>query len=244
MRNEVHDDNPAVLDSVVARRNRRRKQALAGVAGLAVLGAGAFAVTSQVTAETRSHDTAAEAPLPAATSSSSAADATSGPASPAAAGPASPAAAGSAPAAAAKPKTTQEQIEAVKGTAAKNTAQRIRRPLAAAVDAVADEDLTVTTIGSLKDDKATIKVVSARLDLTGQRELGWVAGKGEKAGSASCTQKIRVSPDLPARLRPTLLLCWRTSASRSVYTVAVNLTGKPSVKASVAQIDKAWSALS
>ncbi|MGA5302435.1 hypothetical protein ACPCHT_21080 [Nucisporomicrobium flavum] len=237
MRNEVHDDNPAVLDSVVARRNRRRKQALAGVAGLAVLGVGAFAVTSQVTAENRPREAAAEAPAPAAGGTA---------ASPAAGGTAaaSPEGAESAPAAAAKPKTTKEQIEAVKGTAAKNTAQRIRRPLAAAVDAVSDSDLTVTTIGSLKDDKASMKVVSARLDLTGQRELALVADKGEKVGDASCTQKIRVSPDMPARVRPTMVLCWRTSAAKSVYTVTVNLNGKPSAKRSVAQIDKVWASLS
>ncbi|UQU66936.1 hypothetical protein COUCH_11955 [Couchioplanes caeruleus] len=240
MRNEVHDDDPAVSDSVVARRNRRRKQALAGVAGLAVLGAAAFAVTSHVTAETRTHETAGEAQAHAQAHAPADAGATSSPAAADGVGTAPDDAAS----AAAKPKTTKEQIEAVKGAAVKNTTQRIRRPLPPAADAVSDEDLTVATIGSLKDDKSSIRVVSARLDLTGQRELGWVADKGQKVGAASCTQKIRVSPDMPARVRPTLLLCWRTSASRSVYTVAVDLKGKPSAKASVAQIDKAWSALS
>ncbi|MEV4709260.1 hypothetical protein [Actinoplanes sp. NPDC049316] len=237
MRNEVHDDNQTVSDTGVARRNRRRKQALAGVGGLAVLGVAAFAVNSQVTAETRTHRTAADGRAPAAAGAASSPQAT-------AAAAAAPDAAASAPAAAAKPKTTKEQIEAVKGAAAKNTAQRIRRPLPAPARAVSDSALTVATIGSLKDDKSTMKVVSARLDLTGQRELRLAADKGEKVGAASCTQKIRVSPDLPARVRPSLLLCWRTSASKSVYTVAVDLKGKPSAKASVAQIDKAWSALS
>jgi len=237
MRNEVHDDNENT-DSVVARRNRRRKQALAGVAGLAVLGAGAFLVTSQTSGGPDAREAAAEAPAPA-TAGSAPASAPAGDPGQASAG-----AGPSAPAAAATPRTTKEQIAAVQGTAAKNTAERIRRPLPAVANAVPDSDLTVTSIGSLKDDKANIRVVSARLDLTGQRELSWVADKGEKVGGARCTQKIRVTPDQPPRVRPTFLLCWRTSADKSVYTVAVNLKGKPSAQESVAQIDKAWASLS
>ena len=90
-----------------------------------------------------------------------------------------------------------------------------------------------------------MRVVSARQDLTGYRELGWVTAEREQVGDGvQCTQRIQLSPDSPAKVRPTLLLCWRTSAARSAYTVAVDFKGKPSVQESVAEINKAWSKLS
>jgi len=102
---------------------------------------------------------------------------------------------------------------------------------------------TVTTSGSLKRDRRTMRVITARGDLTGQRELAWAADEGRAVGNARCTQNFRFNPGASVGERPTMLLCWRTSSDRSVYTVAVDLDGRPSTSDSVAAIDKAWSKL-
>ncbi|MFC7279249.1 hypothetical protein ACFQS1_35255 [Paractinoplanes rhizophilus] len=88
-----------------------------------------------------------------------------------------------------------------------------------------------------------MRVVSARSDLTGQRELAWVGDEGEPIGNARCTQRIRLSNNQTATVRRNLLLCWRTSSEKSVYTVAVDLDGKPSRIKSVASIERQWSKL-
>jgi hypothetical protein len=103
--------------------------------------------------------------------------------------------------------------------------------------------LTVTTSGSLPKDHHTLKVVSALDDLSGQHELAWAADSGHPVGDARCTQNFRIGPSAAAKVRPTMLLCWRTSADRSVYTVAVDLDQRPSEKASVATINEVWSKL-
>jgi len=101
---------------------------------------------------------------------------------------------------------------------------------------------TISESGS-PTDRRTLRVVSARGDLTGSRELLWVADGGHAVGKARCSQRFRFSPDAAVSEKPTLLICWRTSATRSVYTVAVDLDGRPSEKASVATIDKVWAQL-
>jgi hypothetical protein len=102
---------------------------------------------------------------------------------------------------------------------------------------------SVTNSGSLAKERRTLRIVSARGDLTGARELTWVADGGHPVGSARCSQKFRFNPKSAVSEKPTLLICWRTSATRSVYTVAVDLDGRPSEKASVATIDKVWAEL-
>jgi hypothetical protein len=104
----------------------------------------------------------------------------------------------------------------------------------------AEVKVTVSASGTLAKDKRTFKVVSARGDLTGQRELRWVADAGHAVGDARCTQTFRFNPQSKAGVKPTLLICWRLSPTKSVYTVLVDLNHKPSAKASVAAIDKTW----
>ncbi len=104
--------------------------------------------------------------------------------------------------------------------------------------------LHIVESGSLTTDHKTLRVVSAPLDLTGQRELAWVADGGEPYGDADCTQKIKMSNNPTAAVRPTLLICWRVSATRSAYTVAVDLSQHPSKADSVAALDQAWAKLS
>lgn len=109
------------------------------------------------------------------------------------------------------------------------------------VEAREDVPATVQTYGA--DNGQTMRVVTARGDLTGQREMAWAADSGHRVGDAWCTQNFRFSPDRPASVRPTMLLCWRTSAHRSAYVVTVNPTGKPSEQDTVAVINREWSKL-
>jgi len=94
-----------------------------------------------------------------------------------------------------------------------------------------------------KTAQGTIRVVSARYDLTGQRELGLAGDDGDPVGSARCTQRVKFSAEAAAQVKPSLLLCWRTSAGRSVVTLAAVPGGHPSSARSVAAIDKEWAAL-
>jgi len=103
-------------------------------------------------------------------------------------------------------------------------------------------DATVTTTGTVAVDHHTLRVVAARRDLTGQGELGWVADSGYPVGDARCSQTVRIGTT-PVRVRRTLLICWRTSAQRSVYTVAVDLDRPPSATDSVAALNRAWMSL-
>jgi hypothetical protein len=96
---------------------------------------------------------------------------------------------------------------------------------------------------SEKSAQGTIRVVSARYDLTGQRELGLAADRGQAVGRSRCTQRLRFSSESVGQLKPSILLCWRTSSRRSVVTLAVSPHGTPWPEASVAAIDREWSAL-
>jgi hypothetical protein len=140
------------------------------------------------------------------------------------------------------PTTTQtsekvdQRVAAIRSAAAKK-GPGVLRPLPSAS---APGDVTTTTS---EQDGGTLKVVSARADLTGYRELGWVADPGEEVGSARCSDTIRLSVDAKPVKHPTLLICWRTSARKSVYTLAVKPKGKPSPKDSAAAIDRQWNRL-
>jgi hypothetical protein len=102
---------------------------------------------------------------------------------------------------------------------------------------------TVSSSGSLPKDRRTLRVVSARSDLTGQEELGWVADDGHPVGTSRCSRNLRFVPDMPSKEHPTTLICWRTSATKSVYTILVDLEKRPSERASVATIDRVWSSM-
>ncbi len=103
-------------------------------------------------------------------------------------------------------------------------------------------DATVTTSGTVAVDHHMLRVVAARRDLTGQGELAWVADSGYPVGDARCSQTFRIGTT-PVRVRRTLLICWRTSPARSVYTVAVDIDRSPSATDSVAALNRAWTSL-
>ncbi len=230
----------------MTRRARRRKQAMIGVVGLvSLLGAGA-AVATQVLDDSGAAPTSGAGALqpvvPAAPS------ATSGAAPRVSAEPTTSAGAGTSPTAKAatatpRPKTTAERIAAVRSLAAKPNNQ-VRRPPAptgaAAAVTVNAADVTTT---ELKQNGENIRVRSARQDLTGYNELGLVGDAGTKYGDARCTNKIRVRDGEKPRARSTFLLCWRTSATKSVFTVTVKFDGRPTPSLSVAALNNEWAKL-
>lgn len=90
----------------------------------------------------------------------------------------------------------------------------------------------------------TVRVSSARFDLTGQSDLTLAADEGHaERDGVRCTNRVRFSPDEPAATRNSLLLCWRTSGDRSVVTMAVAARGRPDPEDSIGIIEQEWAAL-
>ncbi len=105
--------------------------------------------------------------------------------------------------------------------------------------AVGDATVIGRQYGSAKQRK-TIRVVAARTDLTNKLELAWPADKGTKVGSARCTQNFVLTEGGTPRVRPTMLMCWRTSATFSAYSIVIDFDTKPSEKDAVTAIDDVW----
>ena len=228
--------------------NARRKQAIVGVVGLAaVLGGGAYVLTDRLAGDKPSttSETGALAPTSIPTSIAAPPDETAEPSPPVSLTPENSAAS---PSKSASPSVTSkspaDRAKAAREAGAK-FGVKVQRPLpqSAVESSITPADLTVTQIGDLKADRSMIKVVSARKNLAGYRELGWVADEGERVGNATCSQTFRFSAGQQPAERPTYLVCWRTSATRSVYTTATDMDGRPSKQASVAALDRQWERL-
>ena len=95
----------------------------------------------------------------------------------------------------------------------------------------------------MKTADGSINVVTAKADLTGQRELAMAADNGTPVGDVRCTQRLRFANAMAPRTLPMVLLCWRVSAHKSVLTLATAKTGSPSPAASAAIIDREWAKL-
>jgi hypothetical protein len=234
-----HSDHRHGAYETAARRSRRRRKRMAGAVGLAALiGGGAFIATEALTE--KSGIIAAESGSPSRLAP---------PSEPPSASPAThepPRPNGKAripsPAPTVTPttKSAEQRVQDARDAAAQDGVQLLR-PLTPAP--LTDAEVTVTNSGSLQRDRTTLRVVSARGDLSGQRELAWVADRGVPHGDVLCSQTVRFSIDTKASKNKNLLICWRTSATRSVFTVMVDLDGHPSIENSIAAIDDRWSRL-
>jgi hypothetical protein len=144
---------------------------------------------------------------------------------------------------------TGDAVSGASGPAVSTTGSRAGTPSPvgrvpkSTAPAVVDVDVTVSSSGSLPKDHRTLRVVTARSDLTGQRELAWAADAGYAVGKAKCTQNFRFSETSRVGERPTMLLCWRTSAQKSVVVIAVDIDKRPSAQKSVATLNRIWSRL-
>jgi hypothetical protein len=90
----------------------------------------------------------------------------------------------------------------------------------------------------------TVRVVVARTDLTGKLEQAWAAGTGTRVGQDSCTHDTRVTPTSKPRVRPTVLVCWRSTPTLSAYALVIDPKAKALVPDAdgAAALDTAWQA--
>ncbi len=238
-------------------RNRKRRLAVAGATGLAVVaGAGAILLTTR-TDDPAPPDLGAVAPIvatPSATTAPSPA-ASSGMPSPASSADGeqmatadsvpdqkTKSAAPKASASTAKAATNDEvrkKIEAARSKAAAD-GHPVQRPLTASTG-VAAESLDSYMEKSRKlDDGGVLRIFSAKGDLSNQREMLWAADSGEASGDARCTQKFRFAQNAEPAVRPSMLLCWRITSKRSVVVLAIAKKGSPSAPQTVAALDTEW----
>ncbi|WP_030438882.1 hypothetical protein [Actinoplanes subtropicus] len=225
------------VPSAISSRVRRNKRTVIGVTGLAaVLGVGALLVTHQVrngsgaAVETTGETEALPARTAGSPSPLRSGRAASGGA--AVMGPVAPAVSGA--------KSVAERLREAR-SANQRLGTEVRQPAPRPPTHVDPSKVKVVQTGSNQTGHM-MRVSSAPFDLTGYRELAWVRD-GARYGDATCTQKITVSQNVPARERLTLLICWRTSAKKSAYTVAIDFHKRPSAADSVAELDKAWAAI-
>jgi len=107
----------------------------------------------------------------------------------------------------------------------------------------AAESAPVTVSYRSGTDGSTIRVVSAHYDLTGRWELLAAADRGHIVGGARCTPNLNAGPAATPKIRPSMLLCWRTAANKSVVTIAIDKLRPPSARASAEVVDQEWTAM-
>jgi hypothetical protein len=104
---------------------------------------------------------------------------------------------------------------------------------------------TVSTTSTTENTaQGLIQITTAHGDLKGISPQALAGDAGKPAGDGiSCTNKLRFSVNAPARTIPNMLLCFKTSAERSVVTMATAKKGSPSTAASTAIIAREWAKL-
>ena len=88
----------------------------------------------------------------------------------------------------------------------------------------------------------SIRLVVGRTDLTGKLDLLWAADAGRLVGAVRCTDNTRVTPTSKPRIRPTVMLCWRTTAALSVSALILDPRATTPVTAEdgAAAVDVGW----
>lgn len=229
-----------------SRRHRRR--AVVGTAGLtAVLGSGAYLTTTWIVNDDSRPVATTEAVGTATPESTAARPASAGvTTTPSRAVPSSAAPeTGTTGRAAPEPSRyapPEQRVDAARKAAAENGVDLMHPVVPGGAASGPAVDTQVRTTGSVKEG-GTMRVITAHGDLTGTRELSWVAGGVTEHGGVRCSQTIKLANEATPERRRNLLICWRTSAKRSVVTVTVDLGGKPSKARSVEVIEREWAGL-
>jgi hypothetical protein len=232
------DDRPddgAAHRAVPERTSHRRRIQVAAVAGLAILGAGAYAITTQAGdgGRTAARNTGAVGSASADAQLQGQADSVTSSSGP------SPAPGNRVAPAPSLSQKVDDQIRKAREKAAKDG-----YPLQRAITPTPGAAAGPVQTRSLPRKNGSLRVTTARFDLTGQQELLWVADKGKPVGGGiSCSQKFKFSNNSEATVRPTMLVCWLTSKSKSVVTVLVDLGGKPTAAESAQVITTEWAKL-
>jgi len=108
-----------------------------------------------------------------------------------------------------------------------------------AAEALPGGRVTGRTYGAGGPEKS-IRIVTAKGDLTGKLELAWAADKGAAVGDDRCTQNVQLTPNGRAAVRPTLALCWRTSENLSAYVLLIDPKHQVTVAEAAKALDAAW----
>ncbi len=135
----------------------------------------------------------------------------------------------------------RKSIEAARERMRKDGVE-VQRALTPTVPQTAEE-IDMTTRGSLKSG-GIVRVLAAREDLTGQRELAYVAGGVRKYRNVPCSQTFKFSTNPKPARKDNLLMCWRTTATKSVVAIVVDPKGKPSRDKALAAIEQKWRSMS
>ncbi|MEU8813366.1 hypothetical protein [Actinoplanes sp. NPDC048796] len=228
------------------RRVQRRKKFAVGVAGLAALVAGAgYGVSAWQTA--RESTFVADAPGPVVTSTSR-----SSPKPAVVPTPApqtsfraklprlSAARQRTSPSPTPSPTTPPVRDEDV---ASAQISSLLRAPRTRPSGGVAAAGESIAVANERGPDGSTIRIVSARYDLTGRGARLWATDGGVPVGNARCTRNVRADGRSAAETRPGLLLCWRVTPDRSVVTVATRTGGSPAPVSSARLIERVWQRL-
>ncbi|BAL91688.1 hypothetical protein AMIS_64680 [Actinoplanes missouriensis 431] len=230
-----HDRQPDGPPTTLARSRWSRHRLAVGTAGVAaILGAGAYLVTDRIVNDA-DRTAAREVPVtvlpggPAETPGTPSAD-------PATASP-EPTVSATETSAAPIPSAVAEEIKEARRKMAEDGVA-VQRPIVPKVVKPA-EDVKVTEKGSLKKG-GILRVVTARGDLTDQRELRYVAGGVTEHRDIPCSQTFRFSTNPTPKKRDNLLMCWRTTAEKSVLAIVVDPGGHPSPDKAVDALQKAW----
>jgi len=99
------------------------------------------------------------------------------------------------------------------------------------------------TFGTGEQGSRSIRVVIARTDLTGKLEQAWAApNAGTATGQDTCTNNTVLVPKGPAKVRETVMLCWRVTPEMSGYALIIDPTAKTAVSPNdgAAALDEAW----
>ncbi|WP_433366455.1 hypothetical protein ACQPZX_37765 [Actinoplanes sp. CA-142083] len=199
-------------------------KAVAGVAGLAAaLGGTVYLSTSGNGGETaRTTNTAAIAPLAQATSPSAAASTTQ--ARKPAAGTTS-----------SLPPDVAKKIKEAREAGAKYGVKVQHPIIPKAVKPVADVQRS-TAAGT----DGSVRVIWARGDLTGQQELAYVAGGVTAYQGAECSQTFKFATNPAPAKKDNLVMCWKTSPTKSVAAMVVDFKGHPSRTKAIEAINAKW----
>jgi len=110
--------------------------------------------------------------------------------------------------------------------------------------AVGNAAITGRTYGNGGQQARSIRIVAARADLTRKLEQAWAVGSGTEVGADHCTNNVQLAKGSAPRVRPTLMLCWRTSPTFSAYSLIIDPKSTTPVTEAdgAAALDEAWQA--
>lgn len=218
---------------------RRRAGIAIGAAAVAALVAGGSYVVAANLADDRDATSQVAAVASPDAPAASGGPATAGSAGPASTAPQATEAPSSSPPSSAPPiaPDVQEKIEQAREKMRKDGVE-VKRPVIPQVTQTAD-NIEVTTEGSLKEG-GIVRIMAAREDLTGQRELAYVAGGVQEFRGVPCSQTFQFSTNPQPAKKDNLLMCWRTTPQKSVVAIVVDPKGRPSRDKAIDELEKKW----